>query len=105
MAGVDRHRRFERTGLAGDALAIEDVAGTVDDQHVVGAVAIDVGHDGVGRGRGVGQSRGGECAVAVAHQDLEGILIRGGDADCHLPRDREVQSPVVAEIALRDHLG
>ena len=38
----------KRAGLPGDALAIEDVAGPVDDQDIVGAVAVDVGHQGRG---------------------------------------------------------
>ena len=40
----------KRAGLAGDALAIEDVAGAIDHQDVVGAVAVDVGHQRVGTG-------------------------------------------------------
>ena len=66
IAGVDRDGRLEGAGLAGDALAIEDIAGPIDDQHIVGAVAVDVGHQGVGLGRDVGLSRRGECAIAVA---------------------------------------
>ncbi len=46
IPGVDRDGRREAAGLAGDALAIEDVAGAVDDQDVVGAVAVHVGDEG-----------------------------------------------------------
>ena len=48
IAGVDRDGGLEGAGLAGDALAIEDVAGAIDDQDIVGAVAGDVGHQGRG---------------------------------------------------------
>ena len=48
IAGIDRDGRLEGAGLPGDALAVEDVAGPVDDQDIVGAVAVDVGHQGRG---------------------------------------------------------
>ena len=57
-AGVDRDGRLEGAGLAGDALAIEDVAGAVDDQDIVGAVAVDVGHQRSGIGRRRRPARG-----------------------------------------------
>ena len=57
-AGVDGDGRLEGAGLAGDALAIEDVAGAVDDQDIVGAVAVDVGHQRGGM-RGGGELSGG----------------------------------------------
>ena len=66
----------KRAGLAGDALAIEDVPGPVDDQDIVGAVAVDVGHQGRGM-RGRGELAGvGERAVAVAqqHRDVVGTV-------------------------------
>ena len=74
-SGVDRDGGIEGAGLPGDALAIEDVPGPVDHQDIVGAVAVDVGHQGRGM-RGGGELAGvGERAVAVAQQHRE--LCRG----------------------------
>ena len=69
IAGVDRDGGLEGAGLPGDALAIEDIPGAVDDQDIVGAVAVDVGHQGRGM-RSRGELAGvRERAVAVAQQD------------------------------------
>ena len=68
IAGVDRDGRLERAGLAGDALAIEDVPGPVDDQDIVGAVAVDVGDQGRGMRSGGELAGAGKRAVAVAQQ-------------------------------------
>ena len=75
-AGIDRDGGLEGAGLPGDALAIEDVAGAVDDQDIVGAVAVDVGHQRRGVG-GRGELAGGrEGAVAVAQQDRHVVVER-----------------------------
>ena len=76
IAGVDRDGGLEGAGLPGDALAIEDVAGPVDDQDIVGAVAVDVGHQGRGM-RSRGELAGvGERAVAVAQQHRHVVASR-----------------------------
>ncbi len=64
----------KRAGLPGDALAVEDVAGAVDDQDIVGTVAVDVGHQGRGMRRGDELSGSGERAVAVAQQHRHGVV-------------------------------
>ena len=46
VARVDDDRRREAAGLARPPLAVEDVAGRVDDQDVGGAVAVQVGDEG-----------------------------------------------------------
>ena len=42
--GLTSRAASKAAGLAGDALAIEDIPGAVDDQDIGGAIAIDVGH-------------------------------------------------------------
>ena len=94
IAGVDRDGRLEGAGLPGDALAIEDVAGPVDDQDIVGAVAVDVGHQGRGL-RGGGELSGGdERAVAVAQQHRHVVVRSVGDG--------QVEVAVAGEVARHD---
>jgi hypothetical protein len=74
IAGVDRDGGLEGAGLSGYGLSVEDVSGAVDDQDIVGAVAVDVGDQGRGM-RSCGElSRIGERAVAVAQQDRDGVV-------------------------------
>ena len=84
VAGVDRDGGLEAAGLPGDALAVEDVAGPVDDQHIVGAVAVDVGDQGRGMRRRDELSGIGERAVAVAQQHRHGVveLVCDGQVEC-----------------------
>ncbi len=91
---VDRDGRLEGAGLAGDALAIEDIAGPVDDQDIVGAVAVDVGDQGRGM-RGRGELAGvNERAVAVAqqHRHVVGQRVGGG----------QVEAAVAVEVPRHD---
>ena len=43
--GVDRDGGLEGAGLPRNTLAVEDVAGRIEDQDIRGAIAVDVGHD------------------------------------------------------------
>ena len=91
MAGVDRDGREKRTGLAGDALAIEDVAVAVDDQDIVGAVAVDVGHQRRGM-RGGGELSGvDERPVALAQQHRDRVASASATARSRWPSP--VKSP------------
>ena len=66
--GIDRDGRLEGAGLAGDALAIEDVPGAIDDQDIVGAVAGDVGYQGRGMKSGGRLAGAGKGTATVAQQ-------------------------------------
>ena len=97
-AGVDRDGRLEGAGLAGDALAIEDVAGPVDDQHIVGAVAVDVGHQRRVAADEVDDA--GLCERAVAVVQLHHDSRSGGSVS-----DGQVEPAVAGEVARRDDGG
>ena len=94
MSGIDGHGREERTGLTRRALAIEDLAGAVDYQDVVGMVTIDVGDQRV-RERGRGELTGiHEGAVAQAQED--------GGSDRDVVRVGDVEMTVIIEVACGD---
>ena len=81
VIGVDCDGRQEGAGLAGDALAIEDVPVAVDDQDIIGAIAVDVGDHGrviTGVGNIAGVSK---RPVAVAQQDRHVLASVHGDGE------------------------
>ena len=54
--------------MPGDALAIEDISVPIDDQDIVGAIAVDIGHEGCGMRGGDELAWVHEGAVAEAQQ-------------------------------------
>lgn len=101
-SGIDRDGGLEGAGLPGDALAVEDVTRPVDDQHILGAVAVDVGDQGRGMRRRGELSGSGERAVAVAqqHRDVAQVVY-----DVVLVRDGQVGSAVAGEVTRHDRVG
>jgi len=91
---MDRDGGLEGAGLPGDALAVEDVTRPVDDQHILGAVAVDVGDQGRGMRRRGELSGSGERAVAVAQEDRHVVGDEVGDG--------EVGAAVVGEVTRHD---
>ena len=90
---MDRDGGLEGAGLPGDALAVEDVTRPVDDQHILGAVAVDVGDQGRGMKRRGELSGNGERAVAVAQEDRHVVGDEVGDG--------KVGAAVVGEVTRR----
>ncbi len=80
MIRIDRDGRLEAAGLAGAALAIEDIPAGVDDQDIVGAIAGDIGDQGRVIAGEIEHRGSKKRAVAVAQQHLHvaGLLLDNG---------------------------
>ena len=92
--GVDGDGRVEGAGQVGSSPTEQDVAGPVDNGHVGGPVAVEVGHDRRvpgAQGEGVGAD---ELPPALAQFHRHRIRGRG--------HDREVVEPVAVEGARND---
>ena len=84
----------KRAGLPGNALAIEDVPGRIDDQDIVGAVAVDVGHQRRGV-RGVANLPGSEKVPSPLPSSTDTVV--GA-----VVGDGQVGAAVAGEVARHD---
>ena len=90
---VDRDRGLEGAGLAGDALAVEDVAGGIEDQDVRGAIAIDVGHDRWSVSRDGGDFPGSEKVPSPLPSSTDTLLTKSKCATARSVRPSPLKSP------------